>query len=100
MMSTDQPEHDRDQDLCNANVALNNAVFQVLSFNAGMFGEMDELNPALLRQYVDKHPELDLAAEVYRVVDDALADFGLLPSKAAQAAPRSSAERRGHTAGD
>jgi hypothetical protein len=66
--------------ISNATTYLDNAVFQLVCFEAGIYGEMHELDAKLLKQYIETHPERDLAADVYRVVGQALTDCGVRPS--------------------
>lgn len=67
-----------DQDVINAWVELQNAVFQLLCFLSGQRGEMPRLDSEKLRQFVDAHPEEDLGWVVRDTVERALADCGVL----------------------
>ena len=70
------------QTMCNAHVALDNAIFQLLCFYAGIQGEIHELDVAKLRDYVANHPERDLAAGLHRVVLQMVAECLGLPEPA------------------
>ena len=68
-------EYDRGAAMLNGYVALSNAVYVLLAAHAGVYGQPWELDASVVNPYVDAHPEL--AAEIYKVVDQVLSEWGM-----------------------
>jgi hypothetical protein len=72
-----------DQEILNAEVHLYNAICLLLSRYVGMRDDLPELDWTSLERYLADHPERDFAADVRRVVDNTLSDFGFAGPKTA-----------------
>jgi hypothetical protein len=70
-------EDDLGQDLCNAWVLLQNAVFRYLCLLSGQHGEIWELDVRKLAQWVVAHPGENLGKLVRDTVELALSDCGV-----------------------